>query len=184
MWTHGRTPARVPSYKLTLWAFGSGELKSKILFCYTEMAYTDLLRQLGNFNWGPGWCNKGTQAGDNVSRAMAMTYRLSQQCRALRRVWWMNSHSPLFHGGGGPWLQMTDRAYTQPYSTHRFAANKIINNAFKLTYIGIEILFFVEYYITIQHKPCRAFISTNICKTTKVKKQYHSIQHKTYTSKI
>ena len=32
VWTHGRTdaltPARVPSYKLTLWAFGSGELKS------------------------------------------------------------------------------------------------------------------------------------------------------------
>ena len=27
--THGRTPARVPSYKLTLWAFGSGELKSE-----------------------------------------------------------------------------------------------------------------------------------------------------------
>ena len=25
--TDGRTPARVPSYKLTLWAFGSGELK-------------------------------------------------------------------------------------------------------------------------------------------------------------
>ena len=28
MWTHARTPARVPSYKLTLWAFGSGELKT------------------------------------------------------------------------------------------------------------------------------------------------------------
>ena len=28
--------------------------KGKILFCYTEMAYIDLLRQLGNFNWGPG----------------------------------------------------------------------------------------------------------------------------------
>ena len=27
--THGRMPARVPSYKLTLWAFGSGELKTK-----------------------------------------------------------------------------------------------------------------------------------------------------------
>ena len=27
--THGRTQARVPSYKLTLWAFGSGELKKK-----------------------------------------------------------------------------------------------------------------------------------------------------------
>ena len=27
--THGRTPARVPSYKLTLWAFGSGNLKKK-----------------------------------------------------------------------------------------------------------------------------------------------------------
>ena len=26
--TDGRTPARVPSYKLTLWAFGSGELKT------------------------------------------------------------------------------------------------------------------------------------------------------------
>ena len=26
VWKHGRTPARVPSYKLTLWAFGSGEL--------------------------------------------------------------------------------------------------------------------------------------------------------------
>ena len=25
--TDGRAPARVPSYKLTLWAFGSGELK-------------------------------------------------------------------------------------------------------------------------------------------------------------
>ena len=25
--TDTRTPARVPSYKLTLWAFGSGELK-------------------------------------------------------------------------------------------------------------------------------------------------------------
>ena len=21
------------------------------------MAWIDLLRQLGNFNWGPGWCN-------------------------------------------------------------------------------------------------------------------------------
>ena len=29
VWTHVRTPARVPSYKLTLWAFGSGELKKK-----------------------------------------------------------------------------------------------------------------------------------------------------------
>ena len=29
--THARTPARVPSYKLTLWAFGSGELKSNRL---------------------------------------------------------------------------------------------------------------------------------------------------------
>ena len=28
--------------------------KCKILFCYTEMAKIDLLRQLGNFNWGPG----------------------------------------------------------------------------------------------------------------------------------
>ena len=28
--------------------------KCKILFCYTEMAWIDLLRQLGNFNWGPG----------------------------------------------------------------------------------------------------------------------------------
>ena len=28
--------------------------KGNILFCYTEMAYIDLLRQLGNFNWGPG----------------------------------------------------------------------------------------------------------------------------------
>ena len=27
---------------------------NKILFCYTEMALIDLLRQLGNFNWGPG----------------------------------------------------------------------------------------------------------------------------------
>ena len=27
--THGLTPARVPSYKLTLWAFGSGELKKQ-----------------------------------------------------------------------------------------------------------------------------------------------------------
>ena len=26
--TDARTPAQVPSYKLTLWAFGSGELKS------------------------------------------------------------------------------------------------------------------------------------------------------------
>ena len=26
---HGRTPARVPSYKLTLWAFDSGELKNQ-----------------------------------------------------------------------------------------------------------------------------------------------------------
>ena len=33
--------------------------------------------------------------------------------------------------------------------------------------IDIEILIFVEYYITIQHKPCRAFILTNICKITK-----------------
>ena len=33
--------------------------------------------------------------------------------------------------------------------------------------IDIEILFFVEYYITTQHKPYRAFVSTNICKTTK-----------------
>ena len=31
--------------------------KIKILFCYTEIAWIDLLRQLGNFNWGPGWCN-------------------------------------------------------------------------------------------------------------------------------
>ena len=29
--THARTPARVPSYKLTLWAFGSGELKIKTI---------------------------------------------------------------------------------------------------------------------------------------------------------
>ena len=28
--------------------------KCKSLFCYTEMARIDLLRQLGNFNWGPG----------------------------------------------------------------------------------------------------------------------------------
>ena len=28
MWRDGRTLARVPSYKLTLWAFGSGELKN------------------------------------------------------------------------------------------------------------------------------------------------------------
>ena len=33
--------------------------------------------------------------------------------------------------------------------------------------IDIEILFFVEYYITVQHKPCRAFILTNICETMK-----------------
>ena len=35
--------------------------------------------------------------------------------------------------------------------------------------IDIEILFFVEYYITIQHKPCRAFIS----KFTKLWDQLH-----------
>ena len=29
--THGRTPAPVPSYKLTLWAFGSGELIIKFI---------------------------------------------------------------------------------------------------------------------------------------------------------
>ena len=28
--THGRTPTRLPSYKLTLWAFGSGELKRAV----------------------------------------------------------------------------------------------------------------------------------------------------------
>ena len=28
--------------------------KGKILFCDTEMTQIDLLRQLGNFNWGPG----------------------------------------------------------------------------------------------------------------------------------
>ena len=37
--------------------FGGGHKKCKILFCYIEMAWIDLLRQLGNFNWGPGWCN-------------------------------------------------------------------------------------------------------------------------------
>ena len=31
VWTHERTPARVPSYKLTLWAFGSGELITKFI---------------------------------------------------------------------------------------------------------------------------------------------------------
>ena len=28
--TDAQTPARVPSYKLTLWVFGSGELKTHI----------------------------------------------------------------------------------------------------------------------------------------------------------
>ena len=34
--TDGRTPARLPIYKLTLWAFGSGELKMPI---YVSLAY-------------------------------------------------------------------------------------------------------------------------------------------------
>ena len=29
---HQRMPAQVPSYKLTLWTFGSGELELKLLF--------------------------------------------------------------------------------------------------------------------------------------------------------
>ena len=34
-----RMPARVPSYKLTLWAFGSGELKTYVCFRFPDPTY-------------------------------------------------------------------------------------------------------------------------------------------------
>ena len=43
--THARTPARVPSYKLTLWAFGSGELKKKWELRYHYVYYLPLFFQ-------------------------------------------------------------------------------------------------------------------------------------------
>ena len=42
--------------------------KCKILFCYTEMAWIDLLRQLGNFNWGPGCCYNIVTSYQNEQR--------------------------------------------------------------------------------------------------------------------
>ena len=45
-----RTPARVPSYKLTLWAFGSGELKIKYpLFDYFGTLQSDFCKNLTEF---------------------------------------------------------------------------------------------------------------------------------------
>ena len=41
--THARTPARVPSYKLTLWAFSSGELK---IHCFNFFPYKSIRDQI------------------------------------------------------------------------------------------------------------------------------------------
>ena len=57
--THGRMPARVPSYKLTLWAFGSGELITTLYQCTGRfflghrMAQRQLLRSLNNLKRVP-----------------------------------------------------------------------------------------------------------------------------------
>ena len=57
VWTHARTPARVPSYKLTLWAFGSSELKTGkggshvcCLFCIVWCGIFCVERFLWTFN--------------------------------------------------------------------------------------------------------------------------------------
>ena len=57
--TDARTPARVPSYKLTLWAFGSGELKN--FDKLPSFLFKDLFicRGLPASSW-PGWTLKIT----------------------------------------------------------------------------------------------------------------------------
>ena len=73
--TDARTPARVPSYKLTLWAFGSGELKTP------EVTYKPWCRFF--FRTGAGQTVRSTNSHYNVFLSISQPY-----------FWWHMAHRP------------------------------------------------------------------------------------------